>query len=64
MLIPLIIGLLGLGFNAKVTVVFLGAVVPILLNTYVGVLNADGELVDDFIGGHGGDSVGLVGGEG
>jgi NitT/TauT family transport system permease protein len=44
--IPLIIGLLGLGFNAKVTVVFLGAVVPILLNTYVGVLNADGELVE------------------
>ena len=43
---PLIIGLLGLGFNAKVTVVFLGAVVPILLNTYVGVLNADGELVE------------------
>src|SRR6185503_8811978 len=34
--IPLIIGLLGLGFNAKVSVVFLGAVVPILLNTYVG----------------------------
>ena len=44
--IPLIIGLLGLGFNAKVSVVFLGAVVPILLNTYVGVLNADGELVE------------------
>lgn len=44
--IPLIIGLLGLGFNAKVSVVFLGAVVPILLNTYVGVMNADGELVE------------------
>jgi NitT/TauT family transport system permease protein len=44
--IPLIIGLLGLGFNAKVSVVFLGAVVPILLNTYVGVRNADGELVE------------------
>ncbi len=44
--IPLIIGLLGLGFNAKVSVVFLGAVVPVLLNTYVGVLNADGELVE------------------
>jgi NitT/TauT family transport system permease protein len=44
--IPLIIGLLGLGFNAKVSVVFLGAVIPILLNTYVGVLNADGELVE------------------
>jgi ABC-type nitrate/sulfonate/bicarbonate transport system permease component len=44
--IPLIIGLLGLGFNAKISVVFLGAVVPILLNTYVGVLNADGELVE------------------
>jgi NitT/TauT family transport system permease protein len=44
--IPLVIGLLGLGFNAKLSIVFLGAVVPILLNTYVGVLNADGELVE------------------
>jgi NitT/TauT family transport system permease protein len=44
--IPLIIVLLGLGFEAKMTVVFLGAVMPILINTYAGVLNADGELVE------------------
>ncbi len=44
--IPLIIVLLGLGPNAKIAVVFLGAVMPILINTYAGVLNADGELVE------------------
>lgn len=44
--IPLIIVLLGLGFKAKIAVVFLGAVMPILINTYAGVLNADGELVE------------------
>jgi NitT/TauT family transport system permease protein len=44
--IPLIIVLLGLGIQAKVTIVFLGAVMPILINTYAGVLNADGELVE------------------
>jgi NitT/TauT family transport system permease protein len=44
--IPLIIVLLGLGFKAKVTVVVLGAVLLILVNTYAGVRNADGELVE------------------
>jgi NitT/TauT family transport system permease protein len=44
--IPLIIGLLGLGFNAKVAIVFLGAVMPIVINTYAGVLSADGELIE------------------
>lgn len=44
--IPLIILFFGLGFQAKVTVVFLGAVMPIIINTYAGVLNADGELVE------------------
>lgn len=44
--IPLIIVLFGLGFQAKVTVVFLGAVMPIIINTYAGVLNADGELIE------------------
>lgn len=44
--IPLIIVLVGLGFQAKVTIVFLGAVMPIVINTYAGVLNADGELVE------------------
>lgn len=44
--IPLIIVLLGLGFWAKITVVALGAVMPILINTYAGVRNGDGELVE------------------
>lgn len=44
--IPLIIVLLGLGLQAKVFVVFLGAVMPILLNTYAGVLAVDQELVE------------------
>lgn len=44
--IPLVIVLLGLGFEAKVFIVFLGAVMPILINTYAGVLAADEELVE------------------
>jgi len=44
--IPLIIIFLGLGYEAKVTIVFLGAVMPILINTYAGVLNSDGELIE------------------
>ncbi|WP_235937826.1 ABC transporter permease [Pseudoroseicyclus tamaricis] len=44
--IPLIIVLLGLGFEAKTFIVFLGAVMPIIINTYAGVLQADEELVE------------------
>lgn len=44
--IPLIIVLLGLGLQAKVFVVFLGAIMPILLNTYAGVLAVDRELLE------------------
>jgi ABC-type nitrate/sulfonate/bicarbonate transport system permease component len=44
--IPLIIVFLGLGYEAKVFVVFIGAVMPIVINTYAGVLNCDGELVE------------------
>lgn len=44
--IPLIIVLLGLGFQAKITIVALGAVMPILINTYAGVRNGDPELVE------------------
>jgi len=44
--IPLIIVFLGLGFEAKTFVVFLGAVMPIIVNTYAGVRNSDGELVE------------------
>jgi ABC-type nitrate/sulfonate/bicarbonate transport system permease component len=44
--IPLIIVLLGLGYEAKVAIIFLGAVMPLVINTYAGVLNADGELVE------------------
>ena len=44
--IPLIIVFLGLGPPAKIVVVFIGAAMPILLNTYAGVLNCDAELVE------------------
>ncbi|HXP94297.1 MAG TPA: ABC transporter permease [Candidatus Binatia bacterium] len=44
--IPVIIVFLGLGFAAKISIVFLGAVMPILINTYQGVLNCDGELIE------------------
>ncbi len=44
--IPLIIVLLGLGFQAKLFIVFLGAVMPILVNTYAGVLAVDDDLVE------------------
>ena len=44
--IPLIIVLLGLGFEAKLFIVFLGAVMPIIINTYSGVLQADDELIE------------------
>jgi len=44
--IPLIIVLLGLGFEAKVAIIFLGAVMPILINTYAGVLASDAELIE------------------
>lgn len=44
--IPLIITVLGLGLEAKAMVVFLGAVMPIILNAYAGVLQTDPELLD------------------
>lgn len=44
--IPLIIVFLGLGVSAKTFIVFLGAVMPILINAYAGALNADEELVE------------------
>lgn len=44
--IPLIIVLLGLGVEAKVFIVFLGALMPIVINTYAGVLAADDDLIE------------------
>ncbi len=44
--IPLIIVILGLGADAKIFIVFLGALMPILINTYSGVLAVDEELVE------------------
>ena len=44
--IPLIIVFLGLGYEAKICVVFLGAIIPILINTYVGVRNSDADLME------------------
>ncbi len=44
--IPLIIVVLGLGTDAKIFIIFLGALMPILINTYAGVLAVDNELVE------------------
>lgn len=44
--IPLIIVALGLGMQAKLLIVFLGAVMPVILNTWSGVRAADPELVE------------------
>jgi NitT/TauT family transport system permease protein len=44
--LPLIIVFLGLGYQAKIFMVFLGAVMPILINTYAGVLHSDAELIE------------------
>lgn len=44
--IPLIIVVLGLGLQAKVLIVFLGAVMPVVLNACAGVRAADAELVE------------------
>lgn len=44
--IPLVIVLLGLGIRAKIAIIVLGAVMPILLNTYAGVRNVDPDLVE------------------
>jgi ABC-type nitrate/sulfonate/bicarbonate transport system permease component len=44
--IPMIIVLLGLGVEAKMFIVFLGALMPVLINTYAGVLAADEELIE------------------
>lgn len=44
--IPLIIVVLGLGLEAKAMIVFLGAVMPILVNTWSGVRAPDDDLVE------------------
>ncbi|MFT4150358.1 MAG: ABC transporter permease [Paracoccaceae bacterium] len=49
--IPLIIVALGLGLQAKVLIVFLGAVMPVILNAYAGVRAADPELVEMAVAG-------------
>ena len=44
--LPLIIVFLGLGYEAKIFMVFLGAVMPVLINTYAGVRHNDVELIE------------------
>jgi NitT/TauT family transport system permease protein len=44
--VPLIIVALGVGFKAKLVIVFLGAVIPVLVSTHAGVASADPELVE------------------
>lgn len=44
--IPLIVVALGLGLQAKILIVFLGAVMPVILNAWAGVKAADPELIE------------------
>ncbi len=44
--IPLVILLMGLGVEAKTFIVFLGAVMPVILNAYAGVRDADPDLIE------------------
>jgi NitT/TauT family transport system permease protein len=45
-LIPILVLWLGIDFNLRITIVALGAVFPIIVNTYVGAKNTDRELLD------------------
>ena len=44
--VPLLILWFGLGLQAKIVIVWLTAVFPIIINTYAGVMNADRELIE------------------
>lgn len=45
-LMPLIVLLLGLGWEAKVTIVALAAIMPIIINTHSGIIQTDPDLVE------------------
>lgn len=45
-LIPLLLIWFGIGFRAQVVVIFLSAVFPIIVNSYAGVRNIGGDLVE------------------
>jgi NitT/TauT family transport system permease protein len=45
-LIPILVLWLGIDFNLRITIVALGAVFPIIINTYVGTKDTDSELLD------------------
>jgi NitT/TauT family transport system permease protein len=45
-LIPVLVLWLGLGFELRITIVALGAVFPLIINTYAGAKHVDAELVD------------------
>ena len=46
LLAPLFITALGLGLASKIAIVFIGAVFPVLFNTYTGMTTVDGRLVE------------------
>ena len=46
LLAPLFITALGLGLASKIAIVFIGAVFPVLFNTYTGMTTIDGRLVE------------------
>jgi NitT/TauT family transport system permease protein len=46
LLAPLFITALGVGIASKIAIVFIGAVFPVLFNTYTGMTSVDGRLVE------------------
>jgi len=46
LLAPLFITALGVGIASKIAIVFIGAVFPVLFNTYTGMTTVDGRLVE------------------
>lgn len=46
LLAPLFITALGVGIASKIAIVFIGAVFPVLFNTYTGITTVDGRLVE------------------
>jgi len=46
LLAPLFITALGVGLASKIAIVFIGAVFPVLFNTYTGITTVDGRLVE------------------
>jgi len=45
-LIPILLIWFGIGFEAQIVIIFIGAVIPIIVNTFAGVRNIDRQWID------------------